>query len=409
MPFLNAAKVKDLVKASVGNPKFSRVADGQSLYLLTRNGRGYWSYQWREGAGSRAKMLGTAADLSPAAARIKREEEAVRRRSGKASERRGVQNRKRKRKAGAAKLFGEVATEYLEGVAPKWTGGLEGLEAKAYRRTLMRHALASIQVADVATADVEQHLTNFKPATAEKTRTRVETILDHAKFKGYRDGENPARLKGHLEHSVIRRAAPKAKHHPSMRSDDVPAFMAQLVALNTPTARALAYTILTCGRRDEVREMRWKEIAGNLWTCPAERMKGKEKERVEHRVPLSERTIKFLGKRGAPDDFVFPGFYGPSKPIYPNAMNVMLREFFAAGKISPTPDGKCPVPHGFRTTLKGDWGMKNGYSHELREMALSHAVGDAVAQSYGLPAHELYTVRIPMMNAYSDFVFSKVR
>jgi hypothetical protein len=138
MSRLSATQVKDLVKASEDNPKFTRTPDGQSLYLLTRNGRGYWSYQWREGAASRAKMLGTAADMSPAAARIKREEEAVKRRSGKTSERRGAANRKRsrKRKAGAVKLFSEVVAEYLVGVAPNWTGGLEGLEAKAYRRTL---------------------------------------------------------------------------------------------------------------------------------------------------------------------------------------------------------------------------------------------------------------------------------
>jgi integrase len=412
MSRLSATQVKDLVKASEDNPKFTRTPDGQSLYLLTRNGRGYWSYQWREGAASRAKMLGTAADMSPAAARIKREEEAVKRRSGKTSERRGAANRKRprKRKAGAVKLFSEVVAEYLEGVAPNWTGGLEGLEAKAYRRTLTRHALASIPVNDVATADVEEHLGNFKPATAEKTRLRVQTILDHAMFKEYRaKSENPARLEGHLEHSAVRKVAPKAKHHPSMRSADVPAFMAQLVALGTPTARALGYVILTAARRDEAREMRWKELVDNVWTCPAERMKGKMEERIEHRVPLSPETIKFLGKRGAPDDFVFPGGDGPVKPIYENAMNVMLKEFLAAGKISLTPDGKCPVPHGFRTTFKGDWALKAGYPHELREMALSHAVGDAVAQSYGLPAHELYTVRIPMMKEWTKFVFSKSR
>jgi integrase len=408
---LSVSDVTKAIAKSVGNPKFTRTPDGQSLYLLTRNGRGYWSYQWREGSASRAKMLGTAGDMSPTKARQAREEAAVKRRNGKAPERRGAVNRKASAKPRAGgKLFSEVVTEYLEGVALNWTGGLEGLEAKAYRRTLTRHALASILVNDVTTGDVEEHLGNFKPATAEKTRLRVQTILDHAMFKEYRaKGDNPARLEGHLEHSAVRKVAPKAKHHPSMRSADVPAFMAQLVVLGTPTARALGFAILTAARRDEAREMRWKELVGNVWTCPAERMKGKMEDRIEHRVPLSPETIRFLGKRGAPDDFVFPGSDGPVKPIYENAMNVMLKAFLAACKISLTPDGKCPVPHGFRTTFKGDWALKAGYPHELREMALSHAVGDAVAQSYGLPAHELYTVRIPMMKEWAKFVFSKSR
>jgi hypothetical protein len=36
--------------------------------------------------------------------------------------------------------------------------------------------------------------------TASRVRGRIERILDWAKVRGYRDGENPARWRGHLDH-----------------------------------------------------------------------------------------------------------------------------------------------------------------------------------------------------------------
>jgi integrase len=292
--------------------------------------------------------------------------------------------------------------------ADGWRGGLEGLEVKAYRRTLTRHAIKDLPVSDVDTDDVASHLRNFKPATAEKARQRVETILNYAKTRGYRDGENPARLKGHFEH-IPRQKPPKVEHHPAMLSADVPAFMVELLALGTIASRALAFTILTAARTNETIAMRWREVdfKNKVWIVPAERMK----ENEEHRVPLSPAAIKLLGKPGKPDDHVFPSpEKGPSHPIWNKAMPHILHKFLKQGKISAV-DGRCPVPHGFRTTFSGDWGLKNKYPLELRDMALSHAIGDAVITAYnrttGLIGKELYKVRIPMMQKWNKFAMSK--
>jgi integrase len=89
-------------------------------------------------------------------------------------------------------------------------------------------------------------------------------------------------------------------------------------------------------------------------------------------------------------------------------MRDLLVKMHKRGKVKLV-KGRCPVPHGFRTTFKGDWALKNGFPLELREMALAHAVGDAVVQAYELPPSELYTIRIPMMTKWTKFVFSKVR
>ncbi|MGD0851691.1 Arm DNA-binding domain-containing protein, partial [Bradyrhizobium sp.] len=198
MPRLDPKKVVAAIKESEGNKTLKRISDGQSLYLMVRNGRGYWSYSWRDGASFRTKLLGSAA-MSPAKARIAREEEATKRRSGIVFERRGAANRRLNPAPAdaAGKLFGDVVVEYLAKQAVNWTGGLEGKEARSYCRSLTGNAFAMIPVADIATGDVEAALEKFTPGRSEKMRMRINKILDYSTVKGYRTGDNPARLKGH--------------------------------------------------------------------------------------------------------------------------------------------------------------------------------------------------------------------
>jgi integrase len=428
MPKLDPKKVAKAINDSVGVKTLTKISDGHSLYLLTRNGRGYWSYAWRDGASFRTKMLGTAGtapgDLSPLKARQAREELATERRNGRTVERRGATNRKANPEptATAGKLFGDVVTEFIEGYwlpvkgadpawmhgsAESWKGGLEGGEAKSYRRTLLkRGTIAARLVAEIDTDDVQHHLAgwNDKPVTREKVRSRIEVVLANAKSRGFCQGDNPASAEvfKHLPGPK----AEKVEHHPAMLSEHVPAFMVDLLALGTVASRALAFTILTAARTNETLEMRWREVdhKNNVWIVPASRMKESE----EHRVPLSPEALKLIGKPGKPDDHVFPSpEKGPASPIWNKAMPDILHKFLKRGKISTVDNGRCPVPHGFRTTFSGDWGVKNKFPLELRDMALAHAVGDAVAKAYNRPLPELYKVRIPMMLRWSKFAMSK--
>ena len=418
--------VTKAIKASIGNPKMTKISDGQSLYLITRNGRGYWSYNWREGASFRTKLLGIAPEVSPARARIIREELATERRNGRTPQRRGAAVRRAKPSpAGTAgKLFGEVVTEYLEGywlpgkagaepawmpgAAESWRGGLEGGEAKSYRRTLLkRGGIALRPVAEVDTHDVQHHIAlwNDRPVTGDKVRSRIQNVLDNAKSRGFREGDNPASIE--VFKHLPRPKAEKVEHHPAMASADVPAFIDDLLAINTTAARGLAFTILTAARTDETIAMRWREVdfSNKVWIVPPERMK----ENEEHRVPLTPQAFRIMGKPGAPDDHVFPSpEQGPAAPMWSKGMRDLLVKMHKRGKVKLV-KGRVPVPHGFRTTFKGDWALKAGFPLELREMALAHKVGDAVAQAYSLPSHELYKVRIPMMTKWAKFVFSKVR
>lgn len=295
----------------------------------------------------------------------------------------------------ASPLFGAVVVEYLAKQAVNWTGGLEGKEHFSYTRTLTGNSFAKLPVAVITTSDVEAALDKFTPGRAEKMRMRINKILDYATVKGYRTGDNPARLKGHFEH-LPRQVAPKSEPHPAMPSAEVPVLMRELLADGSTEARALAFTILTAARTSETTDAKWKEIevgpAGAVWTVPKERMKGKPEDRTEHRVPICPAALKLLGKRGAPEDYIFPSRrYGARKPLWHASMLVVLKSLRAS----------VYVVHGFRATFSGDWAAKAGYSLELRERALHHVVGDSSLVAYN--RDELVEQRRPMMAAWAKF------
>jgi integrase len=406
---LTTDDVADAIRDSIGNPKIKKHNDGQSLYLLVRNGNGYWQYQWREGATSRSKMLGSAADMSPNKARQAREDEAVKRRNGIVPERRGIVNRR----ANAApaqhgsKLFGEVVDLFLSEFAPGWTGNGDGREAKAYRRTLTGNDFARLPVADIQTSHVEAMLKQFSdtPATAEKVLMRVGKILNYAIAKKYRsDHHNPAAIKGHFEF-LARPVVPTVNHHPAMQAKDLPSFMRELVADGSTQARALAFTILAAARTKESIRAKWKEIEGNVWTCPAERMKGRLGKRLPHSVPLAPAVLKLLGKRGAPDDYIFPSNRGPRTGLWLSSMREALDRL--RGKRLSV-EGLPPVPHGFRSTFS-DWSAEAGYptgKGALIDRALAHSDGKTVS---AYQRTKLIEQRRPMMAKWAKFAMSKVR
>jgi len=136
---LRPDQVKDEIKKSVGvkdadgKPKMTKIRDGKSLYLITRNGRGYWSYQWREGTSFRTLLLGSASEMSPAKARHAREEKASERRKGKPAERRGAGNRAAHPLAAMSiAASGEAAGELLSDLlfATSWKAHRAGRAAR---------------------------------------------------------------------------------------------------------------------------------------------------------------------------------------------------------------------------------------------------------------------------------------
>ena len=293
-----------LTARKVVTAKPGKYSDGGNLYLIVSpNGSRKWvlRFTWR----GRAKEmgLGTPATVSLADAREKA-----------ASARRKIAEGlnpidERKRTSGLP-TFGEVANEVREALS----AGFRNEKHKAQWKSTLATYAASLRDKPVDTITTDDVLAvlkpiwTTKPETASRVRGRIEKVLDAAKAKGFREGENPARWRGHLDHLLPRPSKLARGHHAAMPYDEVAGFVANLREREAIAALALELCILTAARSGEILGMRWDEIdlEKKIWTVPAASHEGGR----EHRVPLSPRAIAILVRltRGAlRADFVFPG------------------------------------------------------------------------------------------------------
>jgi integrase len=209
-----------------------------------------------------------------------------------------------------------------------------------------------------------------KTESASRIRGRIELILDFAKARGYRDGENPARWKGHLDKLLPpRNKVSPVKNYTAIPYADVPAFMQKLRSLSGVAPRAFEFTILTVGRTSEILKAKRSEIdlEARMWMVPAERMKA----RKEHRVPLSDSAMAIVNAM-PPGEFLFANAR-TGKPLSPTALLEVLDRMGIRTQLTT---------HGFRSAFM-DWGHELGnYPKELLDLALAHAVGDRVEAAY---------------------------
>jgi integrase len=387
----------DQVAAAIRSGINQKIPAGDNLYLVVRNGRGFWVLQYRDGAIIRSKGLGSAAKVSSAQARRAREEFVVRRRNG-AESAQGLAHRALNAAPTVSELtFGEAVEEFIfhRARVKSWKGGANGAEAKSYRRTLINTTLTKMPLKSLTTADILAVLSSMPAVTAEKTRTRIACVLDWAKAIGYRrEGENIARRRGHME--FLLSAVPQAKHHAALPWPDLPELMRELQREDSSPARALQWTILTAARTAEtlgatrceiksptayarIANLPIHLIGGDTWVVPAERMK----EGREHHVPLPKQALALIEGRKVK---LFPGYSGQ--------MMELLR------KLRPQ-----YTVHGLRSSFT-DWAAENDYPQELREMALAHAVGDSVEQAYRHSTR--LNKRREMMAAWADFTLGKI-
>ena len=357
----------NLTARKVQTAKPGKYSDGGNLYLIVSpTGSRKWvlRFTWR---GSAKEMgLGSATTVSLADAR----ERAI---FAQRKVSRGINPIEDRKRDIGTPTFGEMADSVREALS----AGFRNEKHKAqWKSTLATYAapLWSKPVDSVTTDDV---LTILKPIwttkaeTASRLRGRIEKVLDAAKAKGFRSGENPARWRGHLDHWLPKPSKLERGHHAAMPYEDVAAFMGELRQREAVAARALEFCILTAARSGEVLGLRWSEIDLDkaLWTVPAERMKA---GRI-HRVPLCDGTVailKQLAEIGA-GEFVFAG-QKAGKPLSNMAMEMMLRRM----KIENA------TVHGFRSSFR-DWaGNVSSFPREVVETALAHAIGDKAEQAY---------------------------
>jgi integrase len=378
-------RAKGLTAAHVEKgTKPGRYGDGAGLYLLVRSPQAkFWLFRYTRSGRIREMGLGpatgrTAVSLSQARAAARRLHAAVREGRDPLAER---EVEKAKAQADAAKAkaaamtFGEVADMYIAAHEQGWR---TPKHRQQWHNTLRDYVLPAIGDLPVGSIDTGAVVKIIEPLWREKTQTasrlrgRIERILDYAKARGWRDGENPARWRGHLDHLLPGRSkVHRVAHHAAIPWRQIGTFMQRLRQNSGISARCLEFLVLTACRSGEVRGARWEEIDLDhaVWTIPAQRMKAGR----EHRVPLSEPAIDVLRTMAqlGTDGFVFPGL-----KTAPALSDVALT------KAVHIAGGNDATVHGFRSTFR-DWCAETtNYPRELAEAALAHMLKDKTEAAY---------------------------
>ncbi|MFK8253051.1 tyrosine-type recombinase/integrase [Ancylobacter terrae] len=355
-----------------------RYSDGAGLYLqVSPSGAKSWLFMFKRDGKRREAGLGSVRDVSLAEARQKAADARKLLDAGKdpLEERRSASAAEKARRG--KPTFGEVADDLVDRIAP----GLRNEKHIAqWRMTLgptYCEAIRSKPVDEITTDDilaVLEPVWNEKAETASRIRGRIERVLDAARVRGLRTGENPALWRGHLDSLLPKRQKHQRRHHAAMPYQDVPALVKRLAAGDGVSSRALELLILTAARSGEVMGATWGEfdLKAAVWTVPAARMKAGR----EHRVPLCARAVVIVEGmrtlRMTDDDgaFVFPGARS-GKPLSVMAFEMQMRRM------------ECDFTvHGFRSSFR-DWaGEETHFPREVAEAALAHTVGNAVERAY---------------------------
>lgn len=294
--------------------------------------------------------------------------------------------------AAAALTFDQCGDAYIAAHESGWKNAKHGQQWRNTLKTYASPVMGALMVRDVAlphVLGVLEPIWRTKTETASRLRSRIELVLDWATARGYREGLNPARWRGHLDKLL---PAPgrvaKADHHAALPVVKVGAMMKRLRAAEGMGARALEFAILTAARSGEVRGATWAEIDldAKVWTVPAERMKAGK----EHRVPLSDAAVSLLESlpRVKGVNYVFPAPRGGQ--LSDMTLTAVLRRLEVPA-----------VPHGFRSTFR-DWAAeRTNYPREAAEMALAHAIGDKVEAAYR--RGDLFEKRRLMMTDWATY------
>ena len=299
-------------------------------------------------------------------------------------------------KAEAVKVmtFRECAEQYISSQSAGWKSLKHTSQWTSTLKKYVYPVFGDLPVQAVDTGLVMKAIEliwTTKTETAGRVRGRIENILDWARVRKYRDGENPARWKGHLDTLLpARTKVKKVKHHSALPYDQISSFIATLRNQEGVSARGLEFLILTAGRTGEIIKATWDEVELDkaMWIIAADRMKAGK----EHRVPLSSAALKVLSglKETAQSNFIFPGMRlntSLSNMVFLQLLKRMGRNDLTA--------------HGFRSSFR-DWAAERTvYPNEMAEMALAHSVGTKVEAAYR--RGDMLDRRRDMMTAWADY------
>jgi integrase len=357
-------------------------ADGGGLYLrVTPEGARNWVLRYMLHRKPHWMGLGPLALYGLADARARALDARRKRHDGiDPIEARRVERARQRVEAAKVITFKQCAESYVAAHRAGWRNGKHAAQWSATLSTYANPVIGELPVQSVDTGlvlKVLEPIWTTKPETASRLRGRLESILDFAKARGYRDGENPARWRGHLDKLLAARSKVRQiEHHAALPYAELAAFLPTLREQEGVAARALEFLILTAARTGEVIGACWNEIdlLDKVWTVPANRMKAHR----QHRVPLSPQALAILSEmqaaNGGGNDgaFVFPGRKA-EKPLSNMAFLMLLRRMGRADLTA----------HGFRATFKTWASERTSFQREIIEVALAHLMsGDKTEEAY---------------------------
>ena len=375
MTFLSSAKSVQ----SVSTKGYHRCGDG--LYLQVSNqGTKSWLFRYKSPVTKKQREMGLGSykfvDLAQARQWALDSKKLVIEGKDPIEER--IADNSRLRLAQARNLtFKEICEACITSKSHEWKSSKH---AQQWNNTLKTYAfpiLGELPISAITTdliLKVLEPIWVSKAETASRVRQRIETIWDYAKARSYVTGENPARLRGHLDKILPKTSKVKrVRHHPALPYKQIGAFIVKLRNHDGFSALALEFAILTASRPSEVTGAKWIEfdIKELVWTIPADRMKAGR----EHRVPLSSRAIEILNSIKSnrnPMDHVFPGLKH-NKGLSNNAFRALVKKMHITNV----------TPHGFRSTFR-DWASEEAFqfSAETAELAIAHTNKNKTEAAY---------------------------
>lgn len=376
--------------------KAGRHGDGGGLYLqVSDRGAKSWLFRFKMAGTSKERQMGLGSVRTVSLAEARAEALDARKLVLSGIDPIKARNDKRNKlrlESAKTQTFRQCSVAYITSHQSGWKNSKH---IKQWTSTLEKYAYPIFGDLSVSSIDTGLVMKVIEPIwvtrteTASRVRGRIESILDWAAVHGYRKGENPARWKGHLDNLLPRKSkVAKVRHFPALPYTEIGKFMTALRKREGVAALALEFLVLTAARTNEVIGARASEVAGSVWTIPADRMKAG----AEHRVPLSEVALDVIARAQlvSSSDFLFPGL-SEGRPLSNTAFLALLKRM---GR-------KDITAHGFRSTFR-DWAAEQtSYPREVSEMALAHTVSDKVEAAYR--RGDLFEKRRRLMDTWATY------
>ena len=372
----------NLIKTAKPKSKKYFLHDERGLFLrVDPSGRKYWIFRFYELGKNHEFSLGVYPEISLKEARLKRDEFQIARAKGEK-----ISSRPEKTPA----TFQEVSELWLKiKMKDKSESYLEGISQRL--KNYIYPAIGNMKLTDIKSPDILNLCRKIEIKeffeTARRVRALTGQIFRFAIASGYCENDPAAALTGAL-------SSVKHKHMAAIFEPSEIGILVRSIK-NYPfklMRLAMLFSLYTAARPGEIRQAEWKEIDGNFWYIPAEKMKMKR----PHIVPLSKQALKVLEELklvSGNGRYLFPTPRNTNRCISENAVRTALRSMgFTKEQI---------VPHGFRAMFS-TIANENNFNRDVIERQLAHVEANAVRAAYNRA--EYLPARIELMQWWADWL-----